>query len=284
MLLDGKATAATIRADVSTQVQQLRATGVVPTLGIVVATDDGGSAWYVRSLTKAAEKAGLRVVIVDEGPAATQDQIAGAVRALNDDAAVHGIILQAPVPAQVSYADVASLVRPDKDVDGVNPLSAGRLAAGQPAFAPATAAAVMALLATDGDTVLRGANAVVLGRSLVVGKPTAQLLLAQDATVTICHSRTRDVQTITRAADVLVVAVGRPRFVGAEFVGPGAVVIDVGTNEDAGGSLVGDVDFEAVAEIARAVSPVPGGVGPVTTALLLRNVVTAATSGTSQSR
>lgn len=117
-----------------------------------------------------------------------------------------------------------------------------------------------------------------------MGKPTAQLLLAQDATVTICHSRTRDVQTITRAADVLVVAVGRPRFVGAEFVGPGAVVIDVGTNEDAGGSLVGDVDFEAVAEIARAVSPVPGGVGPVTTALLLRNVVTAATSGTSQSR
>lgn len=281
MLLDGKATAATIRADVSIQVQQLRATGVVPTLGIVVATDDGGSAWYVRSLTKAAEKAGLRVVLVDEGPTATQDQIAGAVRALNDDAAVHGIILQAPVPAQVSYADVASLVCPDKDVDGVNPLSAGRLAAGQPAFAPATAAAVMALLATDGDTVLRGANAVVLGRSLVVGKPTAQLLLAQDATVTICHSRTRDVQSITRAADVLVVGVGRPRFVGAEFVGPGAVVIDVGTNEDAGGSLVGDVDFEAVAGIARAVSPVPGGVGPVTTALLLRNVVTAATSQSS---
>jgi methylenetetrahydrofolate dehydrogenase (NADP+)/methenyltetrahydrofolate cyclohydrolase len=283
MLLDGKAKAASIRADVSARVQQLRATGIVPTLGIVVATDDGGSAWYVRSLTKAAEKAGLRVVLVDQGPTATHDQIAGAVRALNDDATVHGIILQAPVPAGVSFADLASLVRPDKDVDGVNPLSAGRLAAGQPAFAPATAAAVMALLASDDQTVLRGANAVVLGRSLVVGKPTAQLLLAQDATVTICHSRTRDVQSITRAADVLVVAVGRPRFVGAEFVGPGAVVIDVGTNEDAGGSLVGDVDLEAVAPIARAVSPVPGGVGPVTTALLLRNVVTAATPVISQS-
>jgi methylenetetrahydrofolate dehydrogenase (NADP+) / methenyltetrahydrofolate cyclohydrolase len=276
MLLDGKTLAAQVRNEVTARAERLRDSGIVPTLGIVVATDDDGSSWYVRSLTKAAEKVGLNVRVADEGPRASQSDIAAVLDAMSNDAAVHGIILQAPVPPGASYAELASLVHPEKDVDGVNPLSAGRLAAGQPAFAPATASAVMELLASDEQIVLRGARAVVVGRSLVVGKPTAQLLLAEDATVTVCHSRTRDLEAVTRTADVLVVAVGRPRFIGPGHVRPGAVVIDVGTNEDAGGSLMGDVDTEAVAEVARVVSPVPGGVGPVTTALLLRNTVSAA--------
>jgi methylenetetrahydrofolate dehydrogenase (NADP+) / methenyltetrahydrofolate cyclohydrolase len=276
MLLDGKTLAAQVRNEVTARAERLRDSGIVLTLGIVVATDDDGSSWYVRSLTKAAEKVGLNVRVADEGPRASQSDIAAVLDAMSNDAAVHGIILQAPVPPGASYAELASLVHPEKDVDGVNPLSAGRLAAGQPAFAPATASAVMELLASDEQIVLRGARAVVVGRSLVVGKPTAQLLLAEDATVTVCHSRTRDLEAVTRTADVLVVAVGRPRFIGPGHVRPGAVVIDVGTNEDAGGSLVGDVDTEAVAEVARVVSPVPGGVGPVTTALLLRNTVSAA--------
>lgn len=281
MLLDGKTLAAQVRKEVTAQAERLRDAGVVPTLGIVVASDNDGSTWYVRSLTKAAEKASLNVRVVDKGQLASQNDIAAALDVMNDDAAVHGIILQAPVPPGASYTELASLVRPEKDVDGVNPLSAGRLAAGQPAFAPATASAVMELLALDEQTVLRGARAVVVGRSLVVGKPTAQLLLAKDATVTVCHSRTRDLEAVTRTADVLVVAVGRPHFIGSGHIRPGAVVIDVGTNEDAGGSLVGDVDTEAAVEVARAVSPVPGGVGPVTTALLLRNTVSAATTATS---
>jgi methylenetetrahydrofolate dehydrogenase (NADP+) / methenyltetrahydrofolate cyclohydrolase len=278
MLLDGKAIASRIRADVAAQANQLRNDGLVPTLGLVVATDDDGSQWYVRSLMKAAEKVGLEVRLRDLGPQATQPAIAAAVTALNGDPSVHGVMLQSPVPPGVSFAGLAELVRSEKDVDGVNPLSAGRLAASQPAFAPATASAVMELLASDDSLVLDGANAVVVGRSIVVGKPTAQLLLAQNATVTICHSHTIDLPAFTRTADVLVAAVGRAAFIGAGHIKPGAVVIDVGTNEGSDGSLCGDVDTEAVSQIARAVSPVPGGVGPVTTALLLRNTIAAATA------
>jgi methylenetetrahydrofolate dehydrogenase (NADP+)/methenyltetrahydrofolate cyclohydrolase len=208
----------------------------------------------------------------DDAPAA---EVRATLRRLSADPGVHGIILQTPLPPGVDGVEVAGDIAADKDVDGANPLSLGRLTAGLPAFAPATAAAVMRLI-DDHGVALSGRRAVVVGRSLVVGKPVAMLLLARDATVTVCHSRTADLAVHTAAADVLVAAVGRPRMLGAEHVGPGAVVIDVGTTPDESGTLVGDVDTAAVTGRAGAVTPVPGGVGPVTTALLLLNTAVAA--------
>jgi len=199
-----------------------------------------------------------------------------ALIALSENPLIHGILLQTPLPGGARLADLAGEIDPAKDVDGANPTSLGRLMTGLPTFAPATAAAVLALL-DHYEVALSGRRAVVVGRSAVVGKPVAQLLLARDATVTVCHSRTVDLAAVTSTAEVLVVAAGRPGLVGRGFVGPGAVVVDVGINATADGGLAGDVD-PAVAEVAGALSPVPGGVGPVTTALLLRHVVEAAAS------
>jgi methylenetetrahydrofolate dehydrogenase (NADP+)/methenyltetrahydrofolate cyclohydrolase len=210
--------------------------------------------------------------LADDASAA---DVGATLRRLSADAGVHGIILQTPLPPGVDGVEVAGDIAFEKDVDGANPLSLGRLTAGLPAFAPATAGAVMRLL-DDHGVALSGRRVVVVGRSLVVGKPVAMLLLARDATVTVCHSRTADLPARTAEADVLVAAVGRPRMLGAEHVAAGAVVIDVGTTPDENGALVGDVDAAAVTGRAGALTPVPGGVGPVTTALLLLNTVTAA--------
>jgi methylenetetrahydrofolate dehydrogenase (NADP+)/methenyltetrahydrofolate cyclohydrolase len=274
-ILDGRALAAAVQGETSALVASLRAEGVEPTLALVVATDDDSAAWYVRALTRSASKVGLRIDLVDLGAGATEAEIATALGRLAADDAVHGIILQTPLPAGVPLHALTSLIPPEQDVDGVNPLSAGRLVAGLPAFAPATAAAVMELLDAH-DVPLEGAHVVVVGRSVIVGKPVAQLMLARNATVTVCHSRTKDLAGITRQADVLVAAIGRPRFLTREHVAKGATVVDVGTTPDADGKLVGDVDAADVDDVARAVSPVPGGVGPVTTALLLRNTARAA--------
>jgi methylenetetrahydrofolate dehydrogenase (NADP+)/methenyltetrahydrofolate cyclohydrolase len=274
-LLEGKGSAAAIREETAEAAQRLRATGVVPTLALVLATADGSAAWYTRAISRAGEKVGVDVRVErlpDDAPAA---EVRATLRRLSADPGVHGIILQTPLPPGVDGVEVAGDIAADKDVDGANPLSLGRLTAGLPAFAPATAAAVMRLL-DDHGVALSGRRAVVVGRSLVVGKPVAMLLLARDATVTVCHSRTADLAVHTAAADVLVAAVGRPRMLGAEHVGPGAVVIDVGTTPDESGTLVGDVDTAAVTGRAGAVTPVPGGVGPVTTALLLLNTAVAA--------
>jgi methylenetetrahydrofolate dehydrogenase (NADP+) / methenyltetrahydrofolate cyclohydrolase len=274
-LLEGKKSAAAIREETAEAARRLRDAGTVPTLALVLATADESAAWYTRAIGRAGERAGVDVRVerlADDAPAA---DVAAALRRLSADPAVHGIILQTPLPPGVDGVAVAAEIAPGKDVDGANPVSLGRLAAGRPAFAPATAAAVMRLL-DDHGVALAGRRAVVVGRSLVVGKPAALLLLARDATVTVCHSRTQDLAARTAEADVLVAAVGRPRMLGAAHVGPGAVVIDVGTTPDESGSLVGDVDTDAVIGRAGAVTPVPGGVGPVTTALLLRNTVTAA--------
>ncbi|WP_116948111.1 bifunctional 5,10-methylenetetrahydrofolate dehydrogenase/5,10-methenyltetrahydrofolate cyclohydrolase [Jiangella endophytica] len=269
--LTGKDLAARIRARVADSAGSRRDSGRPARLVIVTATDDEASAWYVRSIASAAGKAGLDCDVADLGTAATAGDIAGRLAALSEDAAVDGVMLQTPLPPGIALADVSGAIDPAKDVDGANPLSLGRLAAGLPAYAPATAAAVVALLdeyAVD----LAGARAVVVGRSAVVGKPLAHLLLDRDATVTVCHSRTRDLAAVTSTADVLVAAVGRTHLVTPEHVRAGAVVVDVGTNPTADGGLAGDVD-PAVAQIAAALTPVPGGVGPVTTALLLQNVV-----------
>jgi methylenetetrahydrofolate dehydrogenase (NADP+)/methenyltetrahydrofolate cyclohydrolase len=270
-LIDGKAIAAGIRADVTRRAESLAARGVQPTLAIVLPTDDEGAAWYVRSLQRAADKAGLRCIVEKVGPA----DVLPTVDTLSAAPDVHGVMCQTPLPEGLTLAEVGAHIAVEKDVDGANPQSLGRLAAGVPdTFAPATAAAVLEILNAEGIE-LRGKNAVVVGRSTVVGKPAALLLLAEHATVTICHSRTVDLPAVASRAEVLVAAIGRAQMLGADYIGEGAVVIDVGTNPTADGGLVGDVDT-AAASHAAAITPVPGGVGPVTTALLLRHVVEAA--------
>jgi methylenetetrahydrofolate dehydrogenase (NADP+)/methenyltetrahydrofolate cyclohydrolase len=273
-LLSGRELAAEIRGGTAAAAAELAAAGRPPRVTVVTATDDPASAWYVRSIATAAGKAGIGCEVEDLGAGASAAAIEAQLAALSGDPTVDGIILQTPLPGGVRLAELAGVIDPAKDVDGANPVSLGRLMTGLPAFAPATAAAVLALL-DHHQVPLAGRHAVVVGRSAVVGKPVAHLLLDRNATVTICHSRTRDLAAITRQAEVLVVAAGRVGLIGAEHVAPGAVVIDVGTNATADGGLVGDVDA-AVAEVAGALSPVPGGVGPVTTALLLRHVVDAA--------
>jgi methylenetetrahydrofolate dehydrogenase (NADP+) / methenyltetrahydrofolate cyclohydrolase len=274
-LIEGKKSAAAIREETVATAQRLREAGVVPTLALVLATADESAAWYTRAIARAGDKAGVEVRIERLADDASADEIRSTLQRLSADPDVHGIIVQVPLPPGVDGVEVAGEIAPEKDVDGANPLSLGRLTAGLPAFAPATAEAVVRLL-DDHGVELSGRRAVVVGRSLVVGKPVAMLLLARNATVTICHSRTRDLPAVTREADVLVAAVGRPRMLGAAYVGAGAVVVDVGTSPDEDGKLVGDVDADAVAGRAGALTPVPGGVGPVTTALLLHNTVAAA--------
>jgi methylenetetrahydrofolate dehydrogenase (NADP+) / methenyltetrahydrofolate cyclohydrolase len=245
--------------------------GRQPRLAVVTATDDEASAAYVRSIANAAGKEGIACDLLRTTTAAG---VSATLAQLADDPEVHGVMLQTPLPDGALLADLARAIPAGKDVDGASPESLGRVTAGLPAFAPATAEAVLALLDYY-QVELRGRHAVVVGRSVVVGKPVAHLLLDRHATVTISHSRTLDLAAITRQADVLVVAAGRAGLIGPEHVSPGATVIDVGTNVTDAGQLAGDVD-PAVAGVVAALSPVPGGIGPVTTALLLRHVVEAA--------
>ena len=272
--LDGRVVSAKIRGGLTEEASLLRDRGIFPTLAVVVATDEEASHAYVRAITRAAQACGIETRVCDLGRSATSAEVSATVRGLAVDDGIHGVIVQTPLPQGVVPADVTSYLPAEKDVDGAGVLSVGRLFRGLPAFAPATAQAVMEILGHY-SVPLTGANAVVIGRSEVVGRPAAELLLRADATVTVCHSRTVDLAAIARGADVLVVAIGKPRFVGRPFVKPGAVVIDVGTNFDADGSMVGDVDAVAVGGVAGGLTPVPGGVGPVTTAVLLRNTVAA---------
>ncbi|MFC3452511.1 bifunctional 5,10-methylenetetrahydrofolate dehydrogenase/5,10-methenyltetrahydrofolate cyclohydrolase [Amycolatopsis speibonae] len=273
-LIDGRAIAAAITAEVTETAAKLRESGTAPTLAVLVPTDDDATAWYVRSIERAAKKVGVDCRVVQlEKP--TGEDVTRELDKLSADPAVHGIICQTPLPEGVTLDDVGAHIDPRKDVDGANPVSLGRLAAGLSTYAPATAAAVLEILKRE-QVALSGAQVAVVGRSTVVGKPAALLLLGENATVTVCHSRTKDLAAVTKTADVLVVAVGRAHFVGVDHVKPGAVVIDVGTNPTPEGGLVGDVDQAAVESIAGSITPVPGGVGPVTTSLLLRHTVTAA--------
>jgi methylenetetrahydrofolate dehydrogenase (NADP+) / methenyltetrahydrofolate cyclohydrolase len=270
-LIDGRTHAAAITAELRGRIAEL---GVRPTLAVLVPTENEATDWYVRNIARAADKVGVDVR-VERAIGAGADEISARLAKLSADDSVHGVMCQTPLPDGVTLADVGSYIDPAKDVDGANPASLGRLAAGLPAYAPATAAAVLEILQRE-ELPLAGVRAVVIGRSTVVGKPAALLLLAQHATVTICHSRTADLPAVAREADVLVAAVGRAGLVTADYVKPGATIIDVGTNPTADGGLTGDVDPDSVAATAGALTPVPGGVGPVTTALLLRHTVTAA--------
>jgi len=279
-LVDGRTIAVTMATSAAAQADVLRSGGITPTLAVLVPTDDAGAAWYVRSIRRAATRAGITCQVHQMGapPSAppSAEQISGRLAGLGRDPAVHGVICQTPLPAGVDLPRVGMAIPPGKDVDGANPASLGGLAAGLPGFfAPATAAAVLVILQHE-RVPLRGRRAVVVGRSTVVGKPAALLLLAGHATVTIAHSRTPDLRAVCREADILVVAAGQPKLIGAEHVRAGAVVIDVGTTPTEGGRLAGDVDAAAVTGIASVLTPVPGGVGPVTTAVLMQHTLQAA--------
>lgn len=275
--MSGRQLAARIREQTAAGARSLTLGGTVPRLAVVTATDDEASAWYVRSIERSAAKVGVMCDVLNLGADAIEYEVRNTLAKLNDDPFVHGVILQTPLPEGIAATRLAGAIDPAKDIDGASPISLGRLSAGERAFAPATAAAVVAML--DYHTVaLSGRHVVVVGRSTVVGKPAAQLLLSRDATVTMCHSRTRNLHEHTRRADVLVVAAGRRGIVTAEHVGAGATVIDVGTNPDGEGGITGDVDASSVLEVAGALTPVPGGVGPVTSMLLLAHTVQAAES------
>lgn len=273
--LTGKELAAAINADSKERAAALTAAGTAPTLALIVANDDPASAWYVNSLRKAAERLGIACERIDLGADASAETIRAELSARSADPATDAIMLQTPLPAGVNLDDVSSAIAATKDVDGVSPLSLGLLASGLDGFVPATSEAVVELLKHHGIA-LQGRLVTVVGRSNIVGKPLAQLLLAENATVTVAHSRTADLAAVTTPADIVVAAAGRIGLVTGKHIGEGAVVIDVGTNEAEDGGIVGDVEAASVIGKAAALSPVPGGVGPVTTALLMRHVVVAA--------
>ena len=274
-IIDGKAIAQRVRADVRNEVAAwVEAGGRRPGLATVLVGEDPASAVYVGAKQRASQEAGLEGFDRRFAEDATHEEVERVLRELNADPGVAGILLQLPTPPQVDGAALTEIIDPAKDVDGLTPISAGLLAKGRPGLRPCTPSGVMELLARH-DVALEGAEAVVVGRSDLVGKPVAALLLAANATVTTCHSRTRDLAGVCRRADVLVAAVGRPRFVQGDWVKEGATVIDVGINRTDDG-LVGDVDFAPAAERAGLITPVPGGVGPMTIAMLLRNTLAAA--------
>ncbi len=275
-IIDGRAVAAKVRAQVALDVAAFVAeTGVTPGLATVLVGEDPASAVYVSMKRRACAEAGIADLHRHLPADVPEAELIELLTELNADPAVSGILLQLPVPDHLDGATLTGLISPDKDVDGLTPISVGRLVRGTPGLRPCTPAGVVELLDAH-DVPLEGAEAVIVGRSDLVGKPLVHLLLQRNATVTICHSRTRDLSAVARRADVLVAAVGVPRLLGADAVKPGATVIDVGVNRTDEG-LVGDVDFDAVREVAGLLTPVPGGVGPMTIAMLMRNTLTAAT-------
>jgi len=274
-ILDGKATAAAIRSEVRVRVDELRAQGTIPALAVVLVGDDPASHVYVKNKDKAAQEAGFSVRTMRLPATTSQAELAAVVRALNQDAAVHGILVQLPLPKGLDAAPIVDSLDPAKDVDGLHPSNVAALAMGREGLRPCTPLGCIELLDRHGIR-LEGCHAVVLGRSMLVGKPIAMLLLERNATVTVCHSKSRDLPGIVRTADVLFAAVGRPRLVQGDWIRPGAVVVDVGINRLPDGKLAGDVDFAAAAERASAITPVPGGVGPMTIAMLLANTALAA--------
>jgi methylenetetrahydrofolate dehydrogenase (NADP+)/methenyltetrahydrofolate cyclohydrolase len=274
-VIDGKAVAASVRERVKGEVEQLTADlGRPPGLATVLVGDDPASAIYVRRKHEACEEVGIRSFDHKPDGSISQEDLLALVQELNDSEEVDGILVQLPLPDHLDDESVVNALDPDKDVDGLTPISAGRLARGEPGLVPCTPQGIMELLASAGIDP-EGKEAVIVGRSNLVGRPVFSLLVGANATVTICHSRTRDLGEVCRRAEILIAAAGQPGLVTGDMIRPGATVIDVGTNRTDDG-LVGDVDFDAAAEVAGAITPVPGGVGPMTIAMLLSNTVEAA--------
>lgn len=273
--IDGQALAAQVKAEAAAEAARLAAQGIVPHLVVFLVGEDPASAVYVRGKEKDCAACGIRSSVVRLPAETQQEDLLQQVKAAGADAGVHGILVQLPLPPHIDERAVIDALEPGKDVDGFTPLNVGRLHTGQTCFVPCTPAGCLHMIESTG-VLLAGAAAMVVGRSNIVGKPMAALLTAQSATVTLCHSRTKNLAECCRAADILVVAAGRPGLVTAEMVRPGAVVIDVGINRGTDGRLHGDVDFAAVSAVAGWLTPVPGGVGPMTRAMLMRNTVRAA--------
>ena len=276
-ILSGKEFAARIKEDAARGVAELKAAGVLPRLAVIIVGSDPASEVYVRNKQRTCEELGIRSDHIALPAETTKEELLACIEELNVDPEVHGILVQLPLPAQIAEdeEEILSHIDPRKDVDGFHPVNVGHLVLGAPGLRPCTPAGCIRMLDYAGIPI-EGAHAVIIGRSNIVGKPMAHLLLERNATVTICHSRTQNLAAIARTADILVAAVGRPHFVTADMVKEGATVIDVGINRIAPKKLVGDVDFDAAAVVAGAITPVPGGVGLLTVAMLMENVVQAA--------
>jgi methylenetetrahydrofolate dehydrogenase (NADP+)/methenyltetrahydrofolate cyclohydrolase len=274
-IIDGKGIAAEIRNDLKKEVAELTAQGKTPGLVVILVGEDPASTVYVRNKERSSKEVGINSTVHRLPAETTREELLGLIDRLNNDAAVHGILVQLPLPSHLDEDEVINTISPKKDVDGFHPINAGKLLIGDDnAFVACTPAGVLELVKRTGVPI-KGQNVVIVGRSNIVGKPAAILFLREHATVTVCHSRTKDVAEECRRADILIAAVGRPEMIKKDWVKPGAVVIDVGINR-VDGKLVGDVDFENVKEVAGAITPVPGGVGPMTIAMLLRATVQSA--------
>ena len=275
-IISGKEIAAQVRAELKSEIQKLKeATGTTPGLTVVLVGENPASVVYVRNKIKACEEVGIKSVQHKLPETTTHAELLALIRELNASKEVHGILVQLPLPKQINEEEILEEISPAKDVDGFHPYNVGRLMIGNPVLQPCTPYGVMRLIESTGVD-LSGKDAVVVGRSNIVGKPMAMMLLRRNATVTVCHSKTKDLAERIKKADILVAAIGRAEFIKGEWVKEGAVVIDVGMNRTAEGKLVGDVDFEGASERASFITPVPGGVGPMTIAMLLKNTVEAA--------
>ncbi|WP_188067996.1 bifunctional methylenetetrahydrofolate dehydrogenase/methenyltetrahydrofolate cyclohydrolase FolD [Brevibacillus brevis] len=274
-ILQGKEVAQSIRAELANEVVELKKQGVVPGLTVVIVGDDPASHSYVRGKAKGCEEVGISSEIIRKDADITEEELLVIIQQLNENPNVNGILVQLPLPAHISEHAVIEAIAPDKDVDGFHPISIGNMVLGNDTMLPCTPHGIIELIKRTG-TQMAGKHAVVIGRSNIVGKPVSLLLQQENATVTMCHSRTQNLEEYTQKADILVVATGRAHMIGKEHVKPGAVVIDVGVNRIETGKLVGDVKFDEVKEVASFITPVPGGVGPMTITMLLKNTVAAA--------
>ncbi|EHU5360155.1 bifunctional methylenetetrahydrofolate dehydrogenase/methenyltetrahydrofolate cyclohydrolase FolD [Listeria monocytogenes] len=274
-IIDGKKLAKEIQEKVTREVAELVKEGKKPGLAVVLVGDNQASRTYVRNKQKRTEEAGMKSVLIELPENVTEEKLLSVVEELNEDKTIHGILVQLPLPEHISEEKVIDTISYDKDVDGFHPVNVGNLFIGKDSFVPCTPAGIIELIKSTG-TQIEGKRAVVIGRSNIVGKPVAQLLLNENATVTIAHSRTKDLAQVAKEADILVVATGLAKFVKKDFIKPGAIVIDVGMDRDENNKLCGDVDFDDVVEEAGFITPVPGGVGPMTITMLLTNTLKAA--------
>ncbi len=275
IILDGKETARKVRESLKTKVEELKQRNIFPRLAVIMVGDDGASKIYVKNKSKACEELGIEYEEFLLKADITQEELIDLINKLNERKDVHGILLQSPIPKHLDINEAFRTIKPEKDVDGFNPVNVGKLVLGQETFISCTPFGVIKLL-EEYNITIEGKNAVVIGRSNIVGKPMLQCLLNKHATVTICHSRTKNLEEITKKADILVAAIGKAKFVTKSMVKPEAVVIDVGINRNEQGKVCGDVDFDEVSKIASYITPVPGGVGPMTIAMLMTNIVKAA--------
>jgi methylenetetrahydrofolate dehydrogenase (NADP+)/methenyltetrahydrofolate cyclohydrolase len=275
-IIDGKAIAADIRQELAAKASAYeKKTGQKPCLAVIIVGDDPASQVYVRNKQKACEEIGFKSIVLRHPADEFEDNLINAIEGLNNNPEIHGILVQLPLPKHINEEKIISVINPKKDVDAFHPINVGKIMIGNYNFLPCTPAGVMELLKRSNIEVA-GKDCVVVGRSNIVGKPMSMLLLQANGTVTTCHSRTKDLKEVCKRADILVTAIGKPKFITADYIKPGAVVIDVGINRNENGKLCGDVDFEAVEPIASAITPVPGGVGPMTIAMLMQNTLTAA--------